>query len=179
MIFQILLSREEVDNPRAMRVCHRVYGKIATRKIFRERTREGDTLGVSLIEVFAIDAIGCDFVGRGGFQKGDGAVLYTRFNDTLCVENSLCLFGCGVGGDIKIVRRDTEQIIADRSADNMGMEAVFFIGIDDVPDIVWNGKEHARPSFLFPLLYHRFCYLSKVFYFFSLSVYIFLFGGKE
>ena len=100
---------------------------ITSGKIVSERACEGHLLRMTVIEVFSVDTVGCDFIRRIRKEKSHGSVLDSGFNNAVFREDCFGLIGRCIRGQIIIMGRLAEKIISDRATDNMRSMPMLFV----------------------------------------------------
>ena len=131
---QILHAAEVVHDARPLIVGHGIDGEIPPGQILMEGRRKDHLLGMTAVQVLAVDPVGGDLIAREllvflPHQDGHRAVLNAGINGP--AEQSLHLPGPGGGGDVPVSRLPVQQGIPDTAAHGIGLEACLFQGPQD------------------------------------------------
>ena len=115
---QVGLAADEVDELVRDRIVeHAVDGEVAAVGVFLGRG-EGDHLGTASVDVFVVGAEGGDFEGAAVLHDEDDAEMGA---DGLGVgEKFLHLGGFGRGGDVIVVRVESEEFVPHAAAGEIG-----------------------------------------------------------
>ena len=121
---KVFPAAERIGYAVLVAVRHSVYGKIAPRKILGKTFCKADTVGVAVVGIYSVNAIGGDFYQLAIDNDRYGAVLNAGVKGFERSETILNLRRLGVGAHIPVVRSCSYQCVAHTAAHHVGFKAV-------------------------------------------------------
>ena len=120
---EVRLPAEEVDQAPVRAPGHRVDGKIPPGEVLPQIGREADRVGVAVVGIGRLAAVGRDLQRLAAQKDGDGAVLEAGQDHPIAGEDGLHLLRQGRGGEIVVPGRMAQQSVAHAAADETGLKA--------------------------------------------------------
>ena len=158
-LFEVFSAAVQIGEAVFRAITHRVDREIPSRKILGKRLREDHRLGMTVVLILTVYAVGGYLIGCCVQNHRQRSVLDSGFHGAHGGEDLLHLLGRCRGGDIDIEGIFAHQKISDTAAHDVRAVTVLFQRFNNIQNVTRKRKLHWQipPFFILHLSIPLFC----------------------